>query len=116
MGLNNKNILYIELYKSISSGLTNLIDNTNTIKLSNYEISHDLEAKYKLNTYSVIDIYIFDDLVKTGRKMMMKKVNLSRRKHDEYRLTRLFYMLPNINLFVLFLKKCSDFVSELLDK
>ena len=30
---------------------------TNTIKLSNCEISHDLEAKYKLNTYSVINIY-----------------------------------------------------------
>ena len=37
--------------------MTNLIYNINTIKLSDCETSHDLEAKYKQNTYSVKDIY-----------------------------------------------------------
>ena len=89
---NNKNILFIEWLKSISSGLANRIYNTNSIRLS--IVKSQIMLKRSTNK-TLILWYLkkLEDLVRTGRKMMMKAVNLSRRKHGEYGLIWLFYML-----------------------
>ena len=66
--------------------------NTNTIK-SNCEISQDLEAKYKLNTYSVIDIYT------RGSRQDWKEDDDEESESVEEEawrdgLIRVFYMIP----------------------